>query len=173
MKHENYYIILPETVNGFFAQKYYVDKNVISEISDKNENTTVQPENTTVEEAPIEIEVEKPTNSVNNENQVITGGTSNKNTANQNTINGNNTTNTVINETNVEKGEKTNLPVTAQADSLFDLAKAATSGENILESAEDKEVPNENLGNGEDTSNFPEANTSGQGAQDNNTNQGI
>lgn len=172
-ENENYYIILPETVNGFFVQKYYVNKNIISEISDENKNTTVQSQNTTVEEAPIEIELEKPTNSVNNENQVITGGTSNENTANQNTINGNNTTNTVINETNVEKGEKTNLPVTAQADSLFDLAKAATSGENILESAEDKEVPNENLGNGEDTSNFPEANTSGQGAQDNNTNQGI
>lgn len=172
-ENENYYIILPETVNGFFAQKYYVDKNFIPEISDKNENTTVQPENTAVEEVPIEIEVEKPTNSASLENQVTTDKNNQTNTVNQNIIDENNTSNTVVNEPSTSQEEKTNLPVTAQADSLFDLAKAATSGENILESPDDKEVPNTNLENPGGSSNSSDGSTQNQGEQSNNTNQGI
>lgn len=170
-ENENYYIILPETVNGFFAQKYYVDKNFIPENSDKNENTTVQPENITVEEAPIEIEVEKPTNSASIENQVTTDKNNQTSTVNQNIIDENNTSNTVVNELSTSKEEKANLPVTAQADSLFDLAKAATSGENILESVDDKKVPNTDLENPGDSSNSSDGSTQNQGEQSNNTNQ--
>lgn len=172
-ENENYYIILPETVNGFFVQKYYVNKNIISEISDENKNTTVQSQNTTVEEAPIEIELEKPTNSVSTENQVAADIKDKTNSVNQNAVDENNISNTAINNSSTSQEEKTNLPVTAKADSLFDLAKAATSGENILESADDKDVPNSDLENAEGNSNSTETNMPEQGVQDNTTNQGT
>ncbi len=170
-ENENYYIILPETVNGFFAQKYFIDKKVEPVLKDENTNT-IQSENTTnTEEVPIEIEIEKPTNSVNTGNQVTNEATTSENKTNENTVK-TDTENTLISE-NIKKEETTNLPVAAKADSLFDLAKAAASGENILESAEDKDVPNADLGNGENASNSTETTTPAQGTQDNNTNQGI
>lgn len=166
-ENENYYIILPETVNGFFAQKYYVNKKM--EPVSKEENNTVETENTTTDN-PLEIEINKPTNSADVENQITSEETNAENKTNENTVK-TDTTNTVTNE-DVKKEEVSNLPVEAKVDSLFDLAKAANSGENILES-ESKDEPNLELINGESASNAQVAGSENTDTPSNTTNQDI
>lgn len=95
------YIILPETVNGFYAQKYFVElKTTIDEnqnnntntISNKITNTIEQNENEVVENKTTETSENKVNDSINNtisnESTNLNNTISNKveNTSNSNTI---------------------------------------------------------------------------------------
>lgn len=152
-ENEKYYIVLPEKVNGFFARKYFINEKEVA-FTGKTEN-----ENTIKENSNIDIQFEtQNNNNPNNEpvNNVVTNVENNiinnKNTINSDTTQNTNTKkennqveNNKINTDNIDQtNTKTDLPVSAMSDSLFDLATAINNGENILEKDEAIELPEEN-----------------------------
>lgn len=181
------YIILPETVNGFYAQKYFVE---LKEATDENDNTnTVANEtvntaeqNEVIENKTNETSENKVNNSINNtvanenaNNTISNESTSSNNTISnkvENTSNSNTIQNTIKEDTNTVETSAT-ASVDEEADSDLEnnstVENTNTVTENNTTTVEENENTNTTAENTITSNNTENTNTVGNVVESNTT----